>query len=155
MTRSQERTILPPEDGTAVAKLARALAEYAEAEQLRLVGPDGESVEVPAEVRKVVVDVVDALTKGRAVTVAPINTLLTTQQAAELLGVSRPTLVRLLTDGEIPHTMRGTHRRVGLQDVLDYDERRYVERGRILDQMVAEAEEAGLYEWAIEPVRTR
>jgi excisionase family DNA binding protein len=54
--------------------------------------------------------------------------MLTTQEAAELLNISRPTQVRLLT-GEIPHTMRGRHRRVLLRDVLDYSQRTGTERG--------------------------
>jgi hypothetical protein len=69
--------------------------------------------------------------------------------------VSRPTLVRLLTDGEIAHTMRGRHRRVLLRDVLDSRERTRQERRQVLDQMAADAEEGGLYETTATPRRTR
>jgi excisionase family DNA binding protein len=81
-----------------------------------------------------------------AISIAPHNTMLTTQEAADLLNISRPTLVRLLADGEIPHTMRGRHRRVLLRDILDYSERTRTERRRDLDQMAAAAEDDGLYE---------
>ena len=56
-------------------------------------------------------DVVTALSRGLAISIAAHDTMLTTQEAADLLNVPRPTLVRLLTDGEIPYTMRGQHRR--------------------------------------------
>jgi excisionase family DNA binding protein len=61
--------------------------------------------------------------------------MLTTQEAADLLNVSRPTLVRLLTDGEIPYTMRGRHRRVMLRDILDYRDRTRRERRIPADQI--------------------
>jgi excisionase family DNA binding protein len=100
-------------------------------------------------------DVVAALSEGMAISIAPHNTMLTTQEAADLLNVSRPTLVRLLADDEIPHTMRGRHRRVLLRDVLDYQERTRQERQQTLDQMAAEGEDYGLYDVAATPNRTR
>jgi excisionase family DNA binding protein len=100
-------------------------------------------------------DVVSALSQGMAISIAPHNTLLTTQEAADLLNISRPTLVRLLTDGEIPHTLRGRHRRVLLRDILDYTERTRTERRSTLDQMATDAEDDGLYEATIDPRSTR
>lgn len=81
--------------------------------------------------------------------------LLTTLEAANPLNISRPTLVRLLTDGEIPHTMRGRHRRILLGDVLDYRERTRRERRQALDAMAADAETAGPYEATARPQPTR
>jgi len=86
----------------------------------------------------------------------PQNALLTTQEAGELLGISRPTLVRLLQDGEIPYEQRGRHRRVMLADLLGYQERMRRERREPLDRMAREGQEAGLYEaTAGPPPRTR
>jgi excisionase family DNA binding protein len=90
-----------------------------------------------------------------AILIAPHNTMLTTQEAADLLNISRPTLVRLLTDGDIPHTMRGRRRRVMLRDILNYRDRTRRERRQTLDEMVVDAEEANLYEVTATPKRTR
>ena len=81
----------------------------------------------------------------RAVTVVPQDTTLATQQAAGLLGVSRPTFVKLLEDGLIPFTQPGRHRRVQLSEVLAYRERVRQERGRGLDTLAAVSRDAGLY----------
>ncbi|MGV9615955.1 helix-turn-helix domain-containing protein [Nocardia xishanensis] len=91
-----------------------------------LVGADEhDQVEVPESVHRVLVQVVAALREGKAVTVAPQSMTLTTQQAADLLGVSRPTVVRLIDANEIPAERTGSRRRVLLTDVLAYrDERR-------------------------------
>lgn len=86
-------------------------------------GPD-DRVEIPAELHLVLLKVVDALTHGLAVTVAPQSTTLTTQQAADLLGVTRPTVVKILDDGGMPYERVGTHRRLLLVDVLAYREQR-------------------------------
>ena len=154
MTILRERTVLPPEEPSDLTEVARMLAEAVPA-RARLVAPDGTQIEVPAELYEVLQDVVAALSDGLAITIAPHNTMLTTQEAADLLSISRPTLVRLLTDGEIPHSLRGRHRRVLLRDVLDYQERTRRERRETLDQMAAEGEDTGLYDLTATPRRTR
>ncbi len=80
------------------------------------------SAEVPPELARALRETVLALAHGEAVTLTPHEALLTTQEAADVLGVSRPTLVRLLESGALPFTKPGTHRRVRLEDVLDYAE---------------------------------
>jgi excisionase family DNA binding protein len=110
---------------------------------------------IPAELYELLRDVVGALSQGMAISIAPHNTMLTTQEAADLLNISRPTLVRLLTDGEIPHSLRGRHRRVLLRDILDYSERTRTERRRALDQMAADAEDDDLYEITLDSPPSR
>lgn len=85
---------------------------------------EGDQVEVPLALHRVLVQVVEALKAGRAVTVAPQSSKLTTQQAADLLGVSRPTVVRLIDQGELPSERIGNRRKVQLGDLLAYRERR-------------------------------
>ena len=95
------------------------------ATQYALVGADAhDRVELPRDVHLALVQIVAALKTGRAVTVAPQSTTLTTQQTADLLGVSRPTVVKLIERGELPHERVGSRRRLLLHDVLDYRARR-------------------------------
>lgn len=90
-------------------------------------------------------EVATAVNSGLAITVAPHQTVLTTSQAADVLGVSRPTLVRLLDQGEIAYERPGRHRRVRLVDVLAHRDRARRRRAATLDEMVRISEEAGLY----------
>lgn len=115
-----------------------------------LLGPDGQTVPLPLEAFRVLVEVAHAMRAGKAITVAPIDQLLTTQEAANFLGISRPTLVKLLETGKIPFERPGVgrHRRVRLQDVIDYQQRKRAERREVLDEMTRDAAEAGLYQAA-------
>lgn len=147
-----ERTILPPSES--LASLA-ALLETRGPRPTTLTGPHGERVHLPAEVFDVLCEVVDAMSQGLAITIAPVHQRLTTQEAADLLGVSRPTVVKLLEAGEIPFEQPGRHRRVRLADVLAYRDRAATERRAALDRMVEIADEADLYELTATPKRTR
>lgn len=120
-----------------------------------LVGPDGVVVALPAEVSEVLGLVLAAMARGQAVTVSPHYQTLTTQEAAEILGVSRPTLVRLLEQGAIPYRQPGRHRRVLLRDVLAYAEAQAHRRSAALDELVDIGEETGSYEITATPRRTR
>lgn len=90
--------------------------------------------------------VVEVMREGKATLVAPQGMLLTTQEAADFLGISRPTLVKLLEDGAIPFEKPNRHRRVRLQDLVDFRARQRSERRTALDQMTEEASELGLYD---------
>jgi excisionase family DNA binding protein len=151
----RERTVLPPDDPSDLARFARGLIDVKAPARAKLVGPDGAQIEIPEDLYGVLRDVVSALSQGMAISIAPHNTMLTTQEAADLLNISRPTLVRLLSDGEIPYTMRGRHRRVLLRDILAYSERTRSERRRALDEMAADAEDDELYDATAVPKRTR
>jgi len=98
----------------------------------RLVGPDGDAIDIPGPVFEGLRLILQAMARGQAVTVAPVDTVLTTQEAADLLHVSRPHLVKLLEADEIPFHRTGpgtgSHRRVLLDEVLRYREQRA--RGR-------------------------
>lgn len=148
MTESTTRgtTVLPPQDLEPMLDLSRFLEKVTE--PAALLGPDGQTVPLPLEAYRVLVDVVHAMREGKAITVAPIDQLLTTQQAADFLGISRPTLVKLLESDEIPHESPGAgrHRRVRLRDVLDYQERKRSRRRLALDELTQDAVAAGLYE---------
>lgn len=102
--------------------------------------PD-DRVELPEELYRVLRQVAEALQAGLAVTVAPTTKTLTTQQAAELLGVSRPTVIRLLDEGEIPFDRVGSHRRIILRDLLAYRERRRTAQYAALEATAIDDEE--------------
>ena len=101
----------------------------------------GDQVELPAEVHRMLRQVIEALRQGVAVTVAPTTQTLTTQQAADLLGVSRPTVVKLLAEGRIPFEQVGTHRRIALRDLLEYRERRRAAQYEALDATAVSPED--------------
>lgn len=136
-----ERTFLPPADRRKYGAIAERLGGSGSAE---LVLEDGTRVRLPAELGQVLHMVVTVLQRGEAVTVAPTHSTLTTQQAADMLGVSRPTLISLLERGEIPYTKPGRHRRVLLTDLLAYQARLREDRARALDELAAISQSAGL-----------
>lgn len=88
-----------------------------------LIEAGGDSAILPSEICDALRTVVQALAQGMAVTITPHHQRVTTQKAAEILGVSRPTLVRMLNDGLIPFEQPGKHRRLLLRDVLEHKER--------------------------------
>lgn len=96
---------------------------------------------IPVEVADVLDRALAVLESGDDVAVSHRSQSLTTQQAAEALGVSRPTLIKYLEQGEIPYEMRGRHRRVLVQDVLEFRNRNRVRRRGYLDAMDDDVEE--------------
>lgn len=128
----EDDLVFPPEDLSSMLELARLL--QSRQEPGLLVGVDGEQIPLPPEVDRVLRHAVEVMRQGRAVHVAPQNLVLTTQEAADLLDVSRPTLVKLLGDGAIPFDQPNRHRRVRLHDVLDYRARRHAAQRAALDE---------------------
>ena len=139
-----DEVVFPPENLDQLLDLARFVEGHSEPGLL--LGPDGEQVALPAEVYRVLRQVVEVMRQGQATLVAPQGLLLTTQEAADFLGVSRPTLVKLLEDGAIPFDKPNRHRRVRLQDMIDFQHRRRAERRAALDRLTEEAGELGLYD---------
>jgi excisionase family DNA binding protein len=147
VTSMIEKPVLPPVDPVeqrALDALAALVATPAGATSVS--GAEGPVVVLPAAVREVLVRTVDAMRAGRAIAIAPVAQRLTTQEAADLLGVSRPTLIKLLDQGEIAFERPGSHRRIRLIDVLNYQERCRKARGPALDELVALTEDLGLYD---------
>lgn len=110
-----------------------------------LVGPGGARVDVPETVFHLMRQVVEVLSRGDAVTVLPIHKELTTQQAANLLNVSRQYLVRLLDEKAIPFHKTGSHRRIKVQDVLAYKKQRDATREKKLAALTRMSEEVRGY----------
>lgn len=114
-----------------------------------LFDPDGGQIEFPKSVYNVLVQVVHAMSRGDAVAVIPINAVLTTQQAADLLNVSRPYLIQLLEAKAIPFEKAkrpGSHRRIRLEDLLAYKGQRSAARRKALEDLTHRAEDLGRYD---------
>lgn len=112
----------------------------------KLVGPNGEEIELPRSLFQVLSQLVYHLAHDRIVTVVPLHKELTTQQAADILNVSRPYLIKLLEEGAIPFTTTGTHRRIRFSDLMDYKQHRDAERRRGLTRLTQMSEDLGLYD---------
>lgn len=122
--------------------LDERLAELeARHESARLIGPEGGEILLPTSAFHALQRVIEAMSRGESIALVPQGAELTTRQAAELLHVSRPFLVRNLLGKELPFEKVGSHRRVRLEDVLAYRERRARERRALLDDMTAAAQD--------------
>jgi excisionase family DNA binding protein len=125
-----------------VQKLERLLKRGA----LSLVSDSGESIELPAAIYKVLKRIVELMAEGKAVTLVPDNQVVTTQRAADILGMSRPFFIKLLETGVMAHHRIGNQRRVYLRDVLQFAHKRDKEREAALNRLSRHAFETGLYE---------
>jgi excisionase family DNA binding protein len=103
-------------------------------------GNPSEVLEIPASAMHMLATLLTEMAQGHAITLLPLDTDLTTQQAADMLNVSRPYLIQLLEAGEIPFHKVGTHRRVRSQDVVAYKDREDTLRLKALDELVAQAQ---------------
>jgi excisionase family DNA binding protein len=121
-------------------QLARIGAQR-ERPMARLVSPDGREVEIPASAFAALQAVVRDMAQGLTITLIPHDKELTTKEAADILNMSRPFLVKLLDRGEIPHHRVGTHRRLNVEDVLAYRELRAARRRKQLRELTELSEQ--------------
>jgi excisionase family DNA binding protein len=137
--------IAPEKERKALERIDKAL-QPKKAAKARLRGPHGEEMIIPRSLYVVLLEALKQLITGRAISIVPVTAELTTQQAADLLNVSRPFLIKILEHGVIPFHKAGTHRRVYLHDLLAYKRKRDAAAEEALGRLVAEAQELGIYE---------
>ena len=141
-TMPRIETDIPETDEIELArKSGQALAKHISNKfEVTIRGTD-EVVELPLTAARLLVDVLTQIAEGNAVTVIPIHAELTTQQAAEYLGVSRPYLIKLLESNEIPYRFVGSHRRIYFRDLKSYRDNVKAKRRETLAELVRDAEE--------------
>ena len=112
---------------------------------VRFTLPNGATVQFPKTTVDGLIEMLEAVAQGDVATVVRTPREVSTQQAATVLNVSRPTVVKLIDDGALASRKVGSHRRIPLVDLLAYRDDMIARRRAVLDQMSHDAEELGLY----------
>ena len=150
MPRRHRDPLIPSDHDALLAEAARLALERSEAldealhVQINTAGHQVTTVDLPPVVTRLLMDVLRETAAGNAVTLVPVEAEITTQQAADLLNVSRPFLVGLINKGTLAARMVGKHRRLSLRDVLAYKADQFTKREQALDEIVATDQELGL-----------
>ncbi|NWK78952.1 helix-turn-helix domain-containing protein [Aquitalea sp. LB_tupeE] len=144
-------TGLPSEAEATLAKesgrqLSLYLSSKEDAQLIRVIDQAGEheAVQIPTAAYRLLIDILAQMAQGNSVSLIPVHAELTTQEAADMLNVSRPYLVKLLDAGDIPFHKVGTHRRVRYQDLVQYKNRNYTDRLKALEELSAQAQELNM-----------
>jgi excisionase family DNA binding protein len=127
----------------AARRIRDYLTSHPDDEPIEILGEvgDQDALVVPRAAAVMLAQVLELLANGQGVQIMPDRAMLTTQQAADSLNVSRPYLIGLLEAGKIPYTMVGTHRRVAFVDLLEYKRKDDQHRRKVLDQLAELSEE--------------
>ena len=142
---------LPSAEEVALAKvgsqeLSAVLESNGDIQSFEVTGKDGEthSVQLPSSAVQLMIEVLTQLGQGNSVNITPIHAELTTQEAADLLNMSRPTFIKLLDDETLPHTRTGNRRKVAFVDVMAYKQLLDEKRLSALDELSSLDQELGL-----------
>lgn len=141
-TITRQEPVAPTAEDVQLAKnSSRRLAPYLNKNLNVRIAETDEQIELPAVAVRLLIDLLSAMAEGNAVTLMPIHAELTTQQAANLLGVSRPFFIKQLEDEVVPFRRVGTHRRVLFSDLMKYKHEVDRERAKALDELTEQAQE--------------
>lgn len=146
----QVNTVMPTQKDILLAEQSgRALASYIQSTRIPAIqfikkGEEPEQVSLPPSVMRLLLDILAQMAEGNAVSLIPIHPELTTQEAADLLNVSRPYLVALLEEGKIPHRKVGTKRRVLAKDILEYKDQIDKSRLKVLEELSKQAQDLNM-----------
>jgi len=145
---AERELITPPEqDVPGIQQLQRFLSTRPLG-TATLVAPDGQRLPIPASIYHVLRQIVPLMARGETIGLVPLHKELTTQDAADLLNMSRPSLIKILDAGQIPYSRPGQrgHRRVRFVDVMQYKQQRDAARRTALVEMAAIGQEYGAYD---------
>jgi excisionase family DNA binding protein len=137
-------TVPSADDRRVAGQASRRLAALPEPTARLEIHAAAEAIQIPAAVLPLLRQLLDQVAAGNPVAVVAEDAELSTQQAADSLGVSRPFLVGLLESGAIPFRKVGAHRRVRARDLMDYQRRDRAQRLGALQELAAQAQELGL-----------
>lgn len=143
-------TVQPTEKESAIAQdCGAALSSFLRAKRAKTVrvlldGSNGLALTVPVSAVRILLEVLTQMAQGNAVTLTPIHAELTTQEAADILNVSRPYFISLLDAGKIPYRKVGTRRRVRYEDVMQFKEALEVARLQTLEELAAYEQGLGM-----------
>lgn len=128
--------------------LASSLNSRNATQKIKIESENGEekTLSIPSVAYELLIEILAQMSQGNAVTLVPVRAELSTQQAANLLNVSRPHLVKLLDRNDIPYRKVGKHRRILAKDLYSYKDEIDRKRSQSLDELTALTEELGLYE---------
>lgn len=139
-----ERAEVPSKKDAELATAAsRVLASRSEAE-LRVKLADGQELILPKAAARLLRHLLTEMSKGNAVALMPIHAELTTQEAADFLNVSRPHLIGILEKGDLRFHLVGTHRRVRIADLIEYQSKFEAKRKAAMEELAAQAQELGM-----------
>jgi excisionase family DNA binding protein len=148
MAQAKLAPALPSEAEATLAKeTSRVLASHmgaAEPLQFRIGAAPEETVRVPASAVRMLVCILEEMAKGNAVTLIPVHAELTTQEAADMLNISRPSLIQLLDEGKIDYRRVGTHRRVRFEVLMKFKRQADADRKAALAELAAYDQELGI-----------
>lgn len=105
-----------------------------------------EKIRIPLNALKLLAKILKETSKGRPVSIVPVATEVTTQAAAEILGCSRPHIVKLLESGKIKFTKVGKHRRIMYEDIIAYKNEMKIHQERLIKEIMEADEKSGLYD---------
>ncbi len=143
-------TVVPNEEDVRMAeessrRLAGLKARLRKSLSLHVASDQAEEViPIPSSVFRLLSEILTNMAMGNAVTIVPSHAELTTQQAADILNVSRPHVIHLIEANQLPHRMVGTHRRVLFCDLMAYKQRNDQSRVTALEELAKQAQELGM-----------
>jgi excisionase family DNA binding protein len=136
----------PSKEDVALAQesLSTLLRPHTQTQRIDFRDDNGSVLRIPTSVLLLLQEILTEVSKGNTISIIPRHAELTTQEAADNLGVSQSFLIQLLEEGEIPFRVAGAYKRVRYQDVVDYKKRIMIKRLEVLDELVAQSQELGL-----------
>jgi len=138
----RERKLAQESYNSLISSIEQLKSDQAEIE----IEESGEKIILPLKALNLLGEILKAMSQGKPISIVPIATEVTTQRAAEVLGCSRPYLVKLLEEGKIEYTKVGKHRRIKYEDVIDYKKKMKEEQKKRLIEIMHADEDLGLYD---------